>query len=192
MSMILGLTALSDENIEKVSHDPPLIWQVIAPDDPEAYEKARRESMRRSWVDRLFSPPMTVETLDEQSEGPSTDLDEAWHGIHYLLSRSSESSPRSLSFLVRGGVQVGNAPARVFTSRETAVIHEALSALSDAELARRFDAEDMLKKEIYPKIWARSRDQDDPLAYLMQYLGILRAFLSATVRIGFGMVVIIN
>lgn len=192
MSMILGLTALSDENIEKVSHDPPLIWKVIAPDDPEVYEKARRESMRRSWVDRIFSPPMTVETLAEQPEGPSTDLDEAWHGIHYLLSRRSENSPLPLSFLVQGGVQVGNVPARVFTARETAAIHEAVSALPDAELARRFDAADMLEKEIYPKIWARTQNDDDPLAYLMQYLGILRAFLSATVRIGFGMVVIIT
>jgi hypothetical protein len=192
MSMILGLTALSDENIEKVSHDPPLIWKVVAPDDPEVYEKARRESMRRSWVDRIFSQPMTIETLEEQGEGPSTDLDEAWHGIHYLLSRGREEAPLPLSFLLHGGAQVGNVPARVFTSRETAAIHEAVSALSDAELARRFDPADMLAKEIYPKIWSRPKGEDDSLAYLLQYLGMLRAFLSATTRIGFGMVVIIT
>lgn len=191
MSMILGLTALSDENIEKVSHDPPLIWKVIAPDDPEVYEKARRESMRRSWVDRLFSQPMTIETLGDDGEGPSIDLDEAWHGIHYLLSRGAEDST-PLSFLLHGGAQVGNSPARVFTSRETAAIHEAVSALADTELARRFDPADMLEKEIYPKIWNRAKDAEDPLAYLLQYLGMLRAFLSATARIGFGMVVIIT
>jgi hypothetical protein len=190
MSMILGLTALSDENIEKVSHDPPLIWQVIAPDDPEVYERARRESMRRSWVDRLFSQPMTLETLTDDAEGPSTDLDEAWHGIHYLLSRGTDDT--ALSFLLRGGTQVGNSAARVFSSREVAAIHDAVSALSDTELARRFDPADMLAKEIYPKIWEGKKDGEESLAYLLQYLGILRAFLSATARIGFGMVVIIT
>ena len=192
MSMILGLTALSDENIEKVTHDPPLIWKVVAPDDPEVYEKARRDSMRRSWVDRIFSQPMTIETLEEQGEGFSTDLDEAWHGIHYLLSRGRDETPLPLSFLLHGGAQVGNVPARVFTSRETAAIHEAVNALSDAELARRFDPADMLAKEIYPKIWNRPKGEDDSLAYLLQYLGMLRAFLTATTRIGFGMVVIIT
>jgi hypothetical protein len=192
MSMILGLTALSDENIEKVTHDPPLIWKVIAPDDPEVYEKARRDSMRRSWVDRLFSQPMTVETLADDPEGPSIDLDEAWHGIHYLLSRDAEQSPLPLSFLLRGGNQVGNSPARVFTARETSAIHDAVSALSDADLVQRFDASDMLAKEIYPKIWNGSKDGEDPRAYLLQYVGMLRAFLSATVRIGFGMVVVIS
>ena len=192
MSMILGLTALSDENIEKVSHDPPLVWKVVAPDDPEVYEKARRESMRRSWVDRLFSQPLTIETLTDDSEGPSTDLDEAWHGIHYLLSRDTEGTSLPLSFLLRGGNQVGQTPARVFSSRDTAAIHEAVSALSDTELARRFDPADMLAKEIYPKIWDGKKDGEAPLAYLLQYLGILRAFLSATARMGFGMVLIIT
>lgn len=193
MSMILSLTALSDENLDKVSHDPPLIWKVLAPDDPEVYENARRDSMRRNWVGRLFSPPHTIETLSEDGQGPSTDLDVAWHGIHYLLTKATAALPVQLSFLVQGGSQVGNTPARAFLARETASIYEALSVVSDAHLAECFDAADMMAKDIYPKIWDRPRDDGvEPLAFLLEYVGVLRAFLSATARMGFGMVLIIH
>ena len=33
MSMILGLTALSDATIARLLADPPLVWRVITPDD---------------------------------------------------------------------------------------------------------------------------------------------------------------
>lgn len=35
MGMCLGLVALSDKNIARVLQDPPLVWRVIAPDNPE-------------------------------------------------------------------------------------------------------------------------------------------------------------
>ena len=43
MGMALALHTISDENISKVLADPPLIWRVIAPDDPEIYQHARAE-----------------------------------------------------------------------------------------------------------------------------------------------------
>ena len=42
MGMCLALCTLSDENLRKVLADPPLIWKVIAPDDPEVYENSRK------------------------------------------------------------------------------------------------------------------------------------------------------
>ena len=36
MSMVVSLSAVRDETIERLLADPPLVWQVIAPDDPEA------------------------------------------------------------------------------------------------------------------------------------------------------------
>ncbi len=44
MGMVLGLTMLGDQNIERLLSDPPLIWRVLAPDDPDLYEASRRES----------------------------------------------------------------------------------------------------------------------------------------------------
>ena len=45
MSMILGLVTLGDTNISRVLADPPLIWKVIAPDDPEIYAQAREDTL---------------------------------------------------------------------------------------------------------------------------------------------------
>jgi hypothetical protein len=43
MGMCLAMCTLSDENIRRVLADPPLIWKVIAPDDPEACAEARKQ-----------------------------------------------------------------------------------------------------------------------------------------------------
>lgn len=40
MGMILGLSTLRDENIDRCLADPPLIMCVMAPEDPEAYYEA--------------------------------------------------------------------------------------------------------------------------------------------------------
>jgi hypothetical protein len=40
--MILGMVTLGDANIPLLLADPPLVWRVIAPDDPDAYENARQ------------------------------------------------------------------------------------------------------------------------------------------------------
>ena len=57
MSMILALRTLSDSNINKVVNDPPLIWKVVAPDDPEFYESARSERTgRRTEVEGMAYP----------------------------------------------------------------------------------------------------------------------------------------
>ena len=67
MGMVLELTTLADENIERILADPPLIWRVVAPDEPEFYEAARREqAKRRSWSDPW---------LWNRAIPPSADLD---------------------------------------------------------------------------------------------------------------------
>jgi hypothetical protein len=88
-----------------------------------------------------------------------------------------------------GKVDVGYGPARVFSSAETRAVRDALSKLGDGELRGRFNATDMMKKEIYPEIWDRSPDEDDTLGYLFEYLGTLRGFLSQAVDQGHGLVV---
>ena len=62
MGMVLALTMLGDRNIDRLLADPPLVWKVIAPQDPEAYERARRDVARPSFFSRLVGrkePPAT-------------------------------------------------------------------------------------------------------------------------------------
>lgn len=96
MGMVLGLNTLSDENIEKLLSDPPLVWKVLAPDDPEIYEEVRKSKTSIGLFTKLFRKKRDVEQIKFEdtsielgvNEGADTDLDKAWHGIHYLLTGS--------------------------------------------------------------------------------------------------------
>jgi len=208
MSMVVALSSLRDETIERLLADPPLVWQVIAPDDAEAYDRARREAADRArpgLFSRLFgaptrpnapsTPPAALELTD--GEGDLGDLDKSWHGIHYLLTGSADESGTPLQFLVAGGTDVGDedvgyGPPRVFTSAEARAIASALSAVTDAELRSRFAPDAMMRAEIYPEIWDRDPKDDDTLGYLMEYVAILRDAMSTVTSRGHGLLVVLT
>jgi hypothetical protein len=208
MSMVVSLSAVRDETIERLLADPPLVWQVIAPDDPDAYDRARREADDRAkpgLFARLFggrpqdnapsTPPAALELTD--GEGDLGDLDKSWHGIHYLLTGSPDECGTPLQFLVAGGTDVGDddvgyGAARVFTSAEARVIASALSAISDDELRSRFAPEAMMRAAIYPEIWDRDPKDDDTLGYLMEYVAVLRQAMTTVTSRGHGLLVVLS
>lgn len=201
MSMCLGLVALSDENIERVLKDPPLVWQVVAPDDPEPYEAARAKHAKPRLLSKLLgssNPKGSVPDLQMSApEGLATGLDKSWHGIHYILTGTAWEGEHPRNFLVSGGtvvgdIDVGYGPARVLTAAETRDARDALSACTNEDLRARFDPQDMIAKEIYPDIWARKPEEDDTLGYIMEYVQTLRAFLNQAVDAGLGIVVYIS
>jgi len=203
MGMCLALATVRDENISRMLADPPLVWRVIAPDDPEMYEEARKsDSAEPSLLGRLFGAKAraaspTTDLVLADGEVVATDLDKAWHGIHYLLTGVDGDGAPPLNLLVAGGqyvgtVDVGYGPARVLRPREVQEAHRALELLSDEELRRRFLPADMMKKGIYPEIWDRDPEQDDTLGYLMEYVGTLRSFLAQASRDGRGIVVYLS
>jgi len=201
MGMSLSLVALSDSNIERILQDPPLVWQAIAPDEPEYYETARAEHAKRSLLSKLFgraAPSENARDLEMSSfERLSTDLDKAWHGIHYLLTGTDAEGEYPSNFLVAGGTTVGNVdvgygPARALTSTETRAVRDFLKSVDDEELRRRFNPEDMLAKRIYPDIWARDPAEQDSLGYLIEHVRILRGFLDQAVDEGLGIVLYIS
>ena len=57
MGMYLELAAVSDGTIERLHADPPLVWQIMTPDEPERVGAARAESRSRpGLLARLFGP----------------------------------------------------------------------------------------------------------------------------------------
>ena len=197
MSMIMGLVTLSDSNIQRIIDDPPLVWQVVAPNDPEPYEQARiSKADSAGLVARLFRrPPERPPDLQMGDyEGADVDLDKAWHGIHYLLTGTAWAGSPPLNFLLDGGrtageIEVGYGPVRLHFSSETKQIQQALSALTDDELRSRFQPNEMMKLEIYPEIWDRSPVEDDTLGYLMEYVDVLRQQLETAVERGLGLAI---
>jgi len=204
--MYLGLAAVSDRTIERLHADPPLVWQLVAPDDPEAIATARAEAQQPGLLARLFGrgaapsaappPPLALEA-DEGDLGEAGDLEKAWHGIHFLLTGTAWEGDPPLSFLLSGGreiegIEVGYGPARVLTASEPRSIASALAAVSDQQLRRRFDPAEMMRLEIYPEIWDRDPEEDDTLGYLMESVSLLRQALDDVVARGYGLLVTIT
>jgi len=199
MGMALAIVTLGDENIARVLADPPLIWRVVAPDAPELYEDARKaQAGSPSFLGRLFgrtpsAPPSADLTLGEH-EGAETDLDKAWHGIHYLLTGTGEGGEQPWAFLMDGGqpagdIEVGYGPARLFTSEQTRSILDAVELLTVDELRARFHPDDMTAQEIYPEIWSRGEPEENTLGYLLEHFGTLLTFLRRAVETDMGIVV---
>jgi hypothetical protein len=204
MGMYLGLASLSVTTINRLHADPPLVWQILAPDDPDAVARARGTPRRPGLLARLFgrgrveAAPAAAEPLAlTEGEGEVLDLDKAWHGIHYLLTGTAWEGDPPLNFLVTGGHEVGDeevgyGPPRTLTPIETGEVASALAALSDEQLRARFAPSEMMRLEIYPEIWDRDPAEDDTLGYLMEYLEQLRGTLARVVARGHGLLVTIT
>ncbi|MHC4886403.1 MAG: DUF1877 family protein [Planctomycetota bacterium] len=57
------------------------------------------------------------------------------------------------------------------------------------ELRSRFQADLMMKKDIYPTIWDADPEEDDALGYLIEYYGELKEFIRSAAEKGLGLVV---
>ncbi|MDM7921537.1 MAG: YfbM family protein [Pyrinomonadaceae bacterium] len=185
MGMVLGLVSIDGEGLSKVIADPPLIWRVIAPDVPDYYNEARGIKQNTSWFARLFgggqsepqpeSAPM-IEPIED------IDLDKAWHGIHYLLTKTAWAGDPPLDFLVQGGeeigdIDVGYGTARAFQPQNVKAIRDALAEIYAETLRSRFDPAEMIRLEIYPAIWDREPDDDDTFSYCAEYFDVLKSFV---------------
>lgn len=198
MGMCWCAVALSDANIARILADPPLVWQAIAPDDPEMYEDEREAARPRpSLIGRLFGKRTRTDDVPPldlgDGEGIEMDLDKAWHGLHYLLTGTAWAGKAPENFIVAGGrevgtVEVGYGPARALTADETRAVADVLDRMDDDTLRARFDPADMTAKEIYPDIWDRDADEDDTLGYVLENAQALRDFLAQATTNGVGMV----
>jgi Domain of unknown function (DUF1877) len=155
MSMILALVALPDEELEQLAADPARAFDLVD------------------------------STYDDESND-TANLDKAWHGIHYLLTGTAWEGEAPENTLVAGGTELpdpdeewGYGPPRCVGAVSAAAFARAVEAITDDELAARFDPADMTAKEIYPPILDRDPSEDDTLGYLMEYVAVLRQFLAS-------------
>ncbi len=201
MGTILVLTTVADENIERMLETPALIWSLVAPDEPDWVAQALSSTPKPGFFARLLgrtqqtNPRPDIPALTfAAGERNETDLDKAWHGIHFLLTGSAWKGDPPLNFLVAGGTQVGDVdvgygPARAFRASEVALIAAALESVSQEDLRGRFDPGVMMREGIYPEIWNRPQEEDDTLGYVLEYDAVLRHFIRDAVDRGLGMVV---
>lgn len=206
MGMAMELFTVRDATLQRLLDDPPLVWKLISPDEPEMYDEARQEARRGSsgFLSRLFGgKPKAITPGDTDSleltdgEGHAADLDKAWHGLHFLLAGTAEAGNPPLDFLAVGGeeigdVDVGYGPARALRPKLVSEIAAKLERLSDADLSARFDGSAMTEQEIYPDIWNRDPKEDDTLSYLLENVAELRAAVSESARRQHGLVLVLR
>ena len=154
----------------------------------------------------LLQEPEQLEAFleDEEDFGDAAgasfvelDLDEAWHGIHFLLTGTAVEGQAPLDFLERGGREVGEVdlgygPARCFDSAQVRAIAQALAPIGAEQLRARFDPDRMRMLEIYPDIWDGQQGEKDPLGYVLSYYAELKAFLARVAALSHGMVLVLS
>ena len=93
--MILWLTTLSDASIDRILATPALIWRVIAPDDPDIFANALQGEGKQGFLARVFGKRRATPDISDstdltlaEKECSTTDLEKAWHGIHFLHTGS--------------------------------------------------------------------------------------------------------
>ncbi|MGH9935284.1 MAG: YfbM family protein [Blastocatellia bacterium] len=113
-----------------------------------------------------------LDELEENEEIGGVDLDKAWHGIHFLLTRSAWDGAEPLCYLVKGGEEIGAEDdcARLLRPNQIADWANALSTISSDDLRKRYDPAAMTKTDIYPEIWDRAEEEQGNLEYLLDYL----------------------
>lgn len=192
MGMVLVLYQASEATIDRILADPPLVWQLVAPDEPDLYDQARRATT--GLLARLKGRKVPDVSLElGEGEGELADLDKAWHGLHYLLTGSPDEGAAPLDFLLAGGTEiagqdVGYGPARAFRPAEVRAIAAALERVSAEDVRGRYDPAAMMRADVYPGIWDRPADED-PLGYLMENLDTLRGAVRTLVDRRSGLVV---
>ncbi|UTW44658.1 YfbM family protein [bacterium SCSIO 12696] len=197
MGMCLALHSVSDKNIEKILNQPELIWQLIAPDDPEIYQDAIQQIQQPGFLARLFGkkPPAPVEPQQlnlAEGEGVEDDLDKSWHGIHFCLNKTDYDAQPPMDFITVGGlsagdIDVGYGPARLFHHDTVKTIHQHLSEISTEGLQANYDPQKMDELDIYPNIW--KRDSDEGFEYIADYFDNLKTFVEKCVKNKLGMAV---
>jgi len=106
-----------------------------------------------------------------------SDVDKAWHGIHYLLTGTAWEGREPFCWAVMApediGPDLGMGPARLLTPEQVVRLAAALDSLTVDELSARFDPGQMQALQIYPdRIW----QDDDSLDYLMENFQLMADF----------------
>ena len=195
MGMCLTLRSVSDKNINLIISSPPLVWRLIAPDEPEMYIDCINED-NRGFLAKLFGTKKTTEVtpvpeLDFiEGENIEDDLDKSWQGIHYCLNQTEYEAEHPMDFITLGGklagdIDVGYGPARLINSSTVKEIDAILSETSEELLRDNYNPIEMDRMDIYPSIW--ERDGDEGFDYILENFKRLKEFVSSCSKNNLGM-----
>ena len=133
---------------------------------------------------------------DPDQHREDTDLDKAWHGLHFLFTGTAWEGTEPACYLVKGGDDIGDEDAGAARALDPPRVREFaafLDSLSREALTRHYDPPRMVELEIYPEvIWTRSQDRQENLDYVLETFEILRRFVRSVAERGDGLIVSVH
>ena len=142
----------------------------------------------------FLADPDTLDNVLGAKQARKVSLEKAWHGLHFLLTGSASGGTGPEAFLLAGGEASGEdrgyGPARLLRPDAVHALAASLSAISDDQLWRRFDAAQMTEQGICPVIW------DEPEAELrdeyLRYYHEMKRLVSAASQTNDGLVIVME
>ena len=146
----------------------------------------RVEDVPALW-EKVADPDEFYDFLNEPEAGDLVDLDKAWQAIHFLLTGSAWEGSGPLTFLLHAGSPIGEdfgyGPTRLASPIEVRAFRDALAALDDSELQRRYDPAAMAAEDVYIAD-SLAEEGETGWQYVMQSIPALRSLLDRSVETG--------
>ena len=194
MGICMVAQTLSDDKIEKIMADPPLVWRIVSPEDTEFYLQEIGQSKPPGFLSKLFGgnrqwPPAIPNFAFAENESNEVDMDKSWDGVNFCLKKLVH--PNQCRNLFEDGrpvgkVEIGYGPAMCFASEEVSRIAKAYGVISEEQLLAQFSPADM--KGVYlDGLWQRG--DDDAREYLSENFAGLKVFLNLAEKNRLGVVI---
>lgn len=199
MGMTCTLQRATAHDIDRLREDPARARSFLGFDDAalpvRPYQPKGLAGLLLRWL-----PIEITEVAPETDEGPASpaiesdrrlDLDKAWHGLHFLLTGTADGGDEPANHLLHGGEPLDDdGEVRALGANEVRRFAEHLSAITPAELARRYDPERMTELDIYPRaIWMRTSAGDSPLEWLTASFADVQRLVTAASAAGEGLII---
>jgi hypothetical protein len=148
--------------------------------DSDRHEKCTHEAnspIRVCFIDlwdKQYGKELEAWSKKRKAEVGDTeaDLDQAWHGIHYLLTGSALPNGTPATKVIMSGEEIGPdlgyGPAMLLKPDEVRAIAQLLQGTTPDMLRKRFDPMAMALASVYPGIWVRL-DRKESLGFLLNY-----------------------
>jgi hypothetical protein len=186
MGMVYVLRRVTPEQLGFLRRKPEHLEAFLFDEPREAAVEAT------GLLDRLvevFNFTRRAETLGvPREEGDEIDLDKSWHLMHFLLTGSAEATGQPESFLVEdwpeiGDVEIGWGRAWAIDAAAIQRFDRALAGVDGRDFADRYDTRAMVQQDVYLAEGFEG-DEGGAVEYVLEYLSILRKFVSETAARG--------
>jgi hypothetical protein len=201
--MTCSLYRASDRDIDRLVANPAGVRDFLEPSDPTLPRVRQvKPTGLVGLVLRLFPITITEVAPEPPVDAPapavdpdrSIDIEKGWHGLHFLLTGTSDEGDEPACYLVRGGDDLDDdGEIRALRPHQVRAFATHLSALTAADLTRRYDPERMTELGIYPTtVWKRRSPGEAPLEWLLECFSEVRRFVDRAAASGHGVIIDIS